>query len=253
MITLLISLFAQTNSLEKITIDVNGLKREFLVHIPKTRDAKPRPVVFAFHGHGGSMQNAASKFKVHTLWPDAVAVYMQGFPTTGITDPSGTKNGWQKVPGDYEDRDVKFFDAVNAWVHQKTSVDDKALFSTGHSNGGAFTYLLWTTHPKLFGAIAPSAAGGKAASGTEPIKTLHMTGRNDRLVSFELQSRTTARVRRINQCDEKSFEWIPNATRWNSKVGAHFTHYVFDGGHSMPDNLAPMIVKFFQEVRAESK
>jgi polyhydroxybutyrate depolymerase len=241
------TLFAQADGLESVTIDVNGLKRHFLVHIPKTKDALPRPVVFAFHGHGGNMQNSARKFAVHKHWPQAVAVYMEGLPTTGITDPEGKKNGWQKTSGDYEDRDIKFFDKVNEWVHEKAKINDQAIFCTGHSNGGAFTYLLWSTHPKLFRAIAPSAAGGKAASGTEPITMLHITGNKDKLVSPQLQQRTVDRIKRVNQCDASGKPWGPGAVRFESKTGKAVTHYIFDGGHTMPDDVPALIVKFFKE------
>ena len=38
-------------------------------------------------------------------------------------------------------------------------VDDKRIYSTGHSNGGGFTYLLWAARGDVFAAFAPSAGG----------------------------------------------------------------------------------------------
>ncbi len=43
----------QISETESVTLDVNGTSRQFYVYFPKTKDLKPRPVVFAFHGHGG--------------------------------------------------------------------------------------------------------------------------------------------------------------------------------------------------------
>jgi len=94
---------------------VDGVVREALVYTLPQAHTNPSPVVFAFHGHGGSMLNAARTFGFHTRWPEAVVVYMQGLNTPGrLTDPEGKKPGWQSAVGDQGDRDLKFFDAVLA-------------------------------------------------------------------------------------------------------------------------------------------
>ena len=90
------------------------------------------------------MKGAAANFAYHELWPEAIAVYMQGLNTPGaLTDPEGKKPGWQKTVGDQNDRDLKFFDAVLATLKKDYKVDEKRIYATGHSNGGGFTYLLW--------------------------------------------------------------------------------------------------------------
>src|SRR5262245_34069294 len=92
---------------------VGDVTREALVFIPDSAKTNPAPVVFAFHGHGGLRQNAARMFSIHTRWPEAIGVYMQGLNTPGrLTDPQGKAPGWQREIGDQADRDVKFFDAV---------------------------------------------------------------------------------------------------------------------------------------------
>jgi polyhydroxybutyrate depolymerase len=67
-----------------------------------------------------------------------------------LTDPEGKKSGWQSGPCDQKDRDQKdrdlsFFDAVLASMKKDYPIDEQRVFSTGHSNGGAFTYLLGGT------------------------------------------------------------------------------------------------------------
>jgi poly(3-hydroxybutyrate) depolymerase len=109
-------------------------------------------LIFAWHGHGGSMRNA-SRWDYEKYWPEAIVVYPQGLPTKGMTDPQGTKAGWQQKVGDYEDRDLKFFDAMLAELKKDYPVDDKRIFSTGHSNGGKMTYLLWEARGKEFAAF----------------------------------------------------------------------------------------------------
>src|SRR4051812_1317347 len=82
---------------------VDGVKREALVYLPSDT-SKPAPLVFVFHGHGGSSNQAARSFRIHELWPEAIVVYPQGLHTPGrLTDPNGEKNGWQAQIGDQND------------------------------------------------------------------------------------------------------------------------------------------------------
>ena len=62
---------------------VDGLVREALVYVPSNARTNARPVVFAFHGHGGTMNHAARTFALHAHWPEAIVVYPQGLHTPG--------------------------------------------------------------------------------------------------------------------------------------------------------------------------
>ena len=109
---------------------VDDVVREALVYAPTSARTNAAPVVFAFHGHGGSMQNAARMFSFHTRWPEAIVVYMQGLNTPGrLTDPEGQKPGWQSGVGDQGDRDLKFFDTVLASLKQDYRVDTKRIYA----------------------------------------------------------------------------------------------------------------------------
>ncbi len=57
---------------------VEGIRREALVAVPDSASSMPTPVVFAFHGHGGTMRHAARSFRFHEQWSEAIVVYMQG-------------------------------------------------------------------------------------------------------------------------------------------------------------------------------
>src|SRR6188474_3065204 len=199
---------------ERMEWKVGDLVREGLVHAPSKEGTGAPPLVFGFHGHGGSMQNAARSFKLHEVWPEAVVVYLQGVPTPGrLTDADGKRAGWQHSAGDQEDRDLKFFDAALASMKEKFKIDEKRIYATGHSNGGAFTYLLWGSRPDLFAAIAPSAAAGaRNLKDTKPCPVLHLAGEKDPLVRFELQQRAVAAVRTFNGCEEQGKDWDKGCT-----------------------------------------
>jgi polyhydroxybutyrate depolymerase len=249
---------------------VDGVAREALVYAPATAKTEPTPVVFAFHGHGGTMKYAANKFRFHKLWPEAIAVYVQGLNTPGtIVDPQGKWPGWQKTFGDQGDRDLKFFDAVLATLKKDYKVDAKRIYATGHSNGGGFTYLLWAARGDVLAAVAPCAAAAMIGNGAipddlpvalarqaeasrrsmknlKPKPVLHMAGENDPLVKFAWQQRTIDEVRKINGCGEGK-PWGEHCTIYPSKGGTPVVTYIHSGGHQLPDDVPPVIVKFFKQ------
>ncbi len=233
---------------------VDGTERKALVHLPAKVGAAP--VVFAFHGHGGTMAQAARSFGVHTLWPEAVVVYMQGLPTTGMTDPDGRKPGWQKAPGDYADRDLQFFDVVLAALKAEGRVDAKRVFAMGHSNGGQFTYLLWATRGDVFAAVAPSASAPGLGwyEQLKPKPALHVAGTNDELVKFIVQERAMKVVRRLNGCAADGVPWGKagsiTGTMYPSATGTPFVSLVYPGTHKYPAEAPGLIVRFFKEQTA---
>ena len=171
---------------------IDGVQREALIYRPAKSTpaegkapAKGAPVVFGFHGHGGNARQAARSFRLHEEWPEAVVVYMQGVPTPGrLTDPEGKLNGWQHDPGDHEDRDLKFFDAVLATLKKDHQIDENRIYVTGHSNGAAFTYVLWVARGDVFAAIAPSAGFSRSARTAKPKPVLHIAGAGGSARSF---------------------------------------------------------------------
>ncbi|HEY2413271.1 MAG TPA: hypothetical protein VGI40_13560 [Pirellulaceae bacterium] len=245
---------AAVRDLTKREWTIDGTTREALVHIPAASAPKPYPLVFAFHGHGGSMQNAAVMFDYHHVWPDAVVVYMQGVNTPGrLTDPEGKKPGWQSAAGFQGDRDLKFFDAVLASLKADTTVDERRIYSTGHSNGGGFTYLLWRARGDIFAAMAPSAAAGpgdewqKNIAALKPKPVMHLAGEMDPLVKYEWQKETIQTLIKLNGCDEKGVEWAPHCTLYPSKTGTPVVTLIHSGGHNFPVEAPALFVKFFKE------
>ena len=227
---------------------IDGQERMALVHIPAAAAASPCPLVFAFHGHGGSARNASTSFRIHALWPEAIVVYMEGLPTPGaLTDPEGKRNGWQSREGLQGDRDLKFFDSVLASLKKDYSVDDRRIYAMGHSNGGGFTYLLWKSRPDVFAAFAPSGAFTLQASSLKPKPVMHIAGKNDELVKFPMQERTIEAVRRTDGCDENGQPWAPDCTLYASKTGTPVVTMIYDGGHRYPAEAPPLIVRFFKE------
>lgn len=227
---------------------IDGVTREALVHVPDAARTTPAPVVFVFHGHGGTMRHSAVTFGYHRLWPEAIVVCMQGLNTPGIlTDQQGKLPGWQNTPGDQNDRDLKFFDAVLASLKQDYKVDERRIYSTGHSNGGGFTYILWAKRGELFAAVAPSSVvAPKVMNDLQPKPVLHLAGEKDELVKYEWQKLTMERLRKINGCDDGK-EWAKWCTEYASKADTPVVTYIHPGTHKYPEEASAVIVKFFKE------
>ena len=220
---------------------VDGATRQALVWIPGSGSTTNLPLVFVFHGHGGSMQKAARSMGYHQVWPEAVVVYMEGLPTPGaLTDPEGLRNGWQQDAEAFGGRDLKFFDAVLSSLQKEYKIDPKRIFATGHSNGGGFTYLLWAERGDVFAAMAPSGAFSvDLLSKLKPKPALHLAGENDQLVKFIWQSRTMRAVRSLNGCAETGVPWASSGdltgTVYPSATDTPFISLIHPGPHAFPD------------------
>src|SRR4051794_5853213 len=113
--------------LEKMTWTISGIAREALVHPPTGGSGAP-PVMFAFHGHGGTDLGFADRvFEVN--WPEAVVIYPQGLPTKSPSDPNCKNSGWQLLVGEVNcrngvvDQDLKFFDAMLSTFINKYNIN----------------------------------------------------------------------------------------------------------------------------------
>lgn len=230
------------------TWTIEGVSREAIIVVPDAAKQTASPLVFVFHGHGGNMRQVARSFRIHELWDEAIVVYMQGLNTPGqLTDPEGKRPGWQKEKGDQKDRDLRFFDEVLKSLKQDYKVDEKRIFSTGHSNGGGFTYLLWSERPDVFAAFAPSGSAALRLKNTlKPKPMLHIAGDNDPLVKYAWQTMMIDSVKKTNQCEEGQ-PWEEKCTQFPSKIGAPVITFVTSQGHKFPPEAPALIVKFFKQ------
>lgn len=252
-LALLISQCAWAASPEARTWTVDGVTREGIVYAPVAAKEIASPVIFAFHGHGGTAQHAARTFAYQTHWPEAIVVYLQGLPTPGqLTDPAGKRPGWQKTPGDQNDRDLHFFDTVLASLRADYKVDANRIYCTGHSNGGGFTYLLWGVRHDVFAAVAPSAAGAARNRGLlKPLPALHVAGERDQLVKYAWQTQMMEYLRRLNGCAAEGAPWTSSGglvgTLYPSESGTPFVSLIHAGSHKFPPDAPALIAKFFQQ------
>ncbi len=228
---------------------IDGVERRAIVYPnAKTATGSGAPVVFVFHGHGGTAQNVARRLRIHELWPEAVVCYMQGIPgVVGIRDPEAARNGWQKSPGELGDRDIKFFDAALERMQKKYKTDPTRVYVLGHSNGGRFVHVLWNTRSDKLAAICSAAGpGGTLIEKATPKPVFIIAGEKDPVVPFQTQQLSIGLARRLLKTDQSKarvngFERIePGAN------GTELVSYIHPGGHRFPVEALPAVIKFFQ-------
>jgi polyhydroxybutyrate depolymerase len=229
---------------------VNGVERQALVYIPESAKLTATPIVFIFHGHGGNMNMMFRSRGFDKLWPEAIIVSPQGLNTPGrLTDPNGELPGWQKGPGDMNDRDLLFFDAMLKTLHDDYKIDDKRIYATGHSNGGSFTYLLLETRSDVLAAAAPSAASAVLAiPRIKPKPILHIMGEKDPLVKPAWQEATINGMMKVNSCSKEGKAYATDATIYASSTGNPFIVYKHAGGHVFPQEANAVVIQFFKSM-----
>ena len=231
---------------------VDGVKRTALLRVP-AGVAGQVAVVFCWHGHGGRATAAAGKWGYDSADTSSLLVFPQGLPTVSpLVDKEGRLPGWQTTVGSEGDRDIHLFDAILTDLKKQYPVDERRIFSMGHSNGAAFSYLLWQARPEMVAAIGSVAGGLRGdVKGLPPMPVIHVAGEKDPVVKFSWQQATFATVRKINGCAEEAKPWakagVIEATIYASTKGAPLVTGIHGGGHEYPKGATELIVRFFKE------
>lgn len=150
-------------------IDIDGVPRRFLVHVP-IGVVEPHAVVFVLHGGGGEGLNIAtvgeyplSVFRTVADREGFIVVYPEGLP---VDDRQG-RAGWSDCRGDNlvssGADDIGFLAALVKSVAATYELPASNLFMVGSSNGAQMTQAFAFHHPELLGAVA-SSAGSLPAS-----------------------------------------------------------------------------------------
>jgi polyhydroxybutyrate depolymerase len=238
---------------ERVELEVDGVARKALVFAPASAKSKRTPVVFGFHGHGGTAAAAAREFDMHRQWPEAISVYMQALNTPGrFIDFEGKQSGWQLRKGHEGDRDLRFFDALLARLKRDYEVDDKRIYACGNSSGGYFTFLLWAQRGEVLTAVAPAAsAAADNLPALKPKPVLFVGGEKDQRVKYEWMRTTMDAVRKLNGCAAEGSQWGEHGTLFSSASGTPVVEFIHSGGHEYPKGASAAIARFFKELPKE--
>ena len=230
------------------TFNIDGVERAAIIY-PNTKPASKTgaPLALGFHGHGGKAEFVARRWSLHTLWPEAVVIYLQGLPTATTIDPDGASPGWQIAPGGQNDRDVRFVDAVIEWAQKQYKIDPDRIYAIGHSNGARFANVLWKTRGEKFAAFCfASAQGGLMIRDATPRSIFAIAGENDRIVRYDGQVRSIEVYRSVLKTGSAKA-----VTKGYAKIepginGTELLTYLHPGGHEFPQDALPLVVEFFK-------
>ncbi len=171
------------------TIWVDGLQREYTIHLPPAYNRLQKlPLIFALHGGGSTAKSAVNFYGLEPLADENnfIVVY-----------PNAIKKAWQ-IPGmatrvknaDTSVNDTRFISVLLDTLIVQYKVDDKKVFCTGISRGAMFSYYLAVALNSRIAAIAVVCGGISKAmlsnySFQKPVPVLMINGTADPLVNYK--------------------------------------------------------------------
>ncbi len=175
------------NLVEK-RIRVGDLLRTFYVYAPKTLQRnKKHPLVFVFHGGGGTAPRMGrfTKFDALARKEKFFVVYPQGI---GKNWNDGRETNKTKAHRENVD-DISFVRSMIDSLTKEYRIDEKRIFSTGPSNGGIFSHYIGANISDKFAAIAPVIGGiadpfYKRFNPKNPVSVFIIQGTADKLVPY---------------------------------------------------------------------
>ena len=236
---------AGPGSLASESVDVGGVERAALVRPAPARGA---PLVLVFHGRGGTAQGAAAALALHRHMAEALVVYPQGVAgQRAMRDPEGTRPSWQRLPGELEDRDLRFFDALLAALAQRHDFDRDRVYLLGQSNGGRFANLVWSRRGEAIAALCSAGSqGGRLIAEAPPRSVCMVIGEKDRVAPRAGQEKSIPLARARLGIDPESAVVDGPLRRENGPGGLELAVYLHAGGHEFPRAALPVAAAFFR-------
>jgi polyhydroxybutyrate depolymerase len=234
------------------SIQVDGRTRTYRLHVPPGSDPDHSlPLVFNFHGYGGTGldQEVVSRMSPAADKLGYVVVY-----------PDGIDKHWHYSSQDVDD--VAFVNAVIDYLAQAANVDPSRVYATGLSDGGFFSIFLGCLPRTRMAAIAPVAASltGLQALGcaiAPRIPVLITFGTADPIVPWGGSAAFPGRLLSVPETvgafarhlevssDPTLDEWLPDTNPTDGTTVHHTAYgsgelqlYAIDGGgHTWPGGL----------------
>jgi len=135
-------------------------EREFYVHLPKgATGAAALPIVFLYHGVGGTPEKFKAETKFEELLKDNSFILI--VPASSRVDGKKETLDWYFTGElfDTDNRDLVFFDDAVKCVGEQWKVDAKRIYVTGMSGGGLMSTFIAANRGDKVAAAAPFSGG----------------------------------------------------------------------------------------------
>ena len=240
--------------------EVQGVveQRRFLVAAPTTfEQGRAYPLLFAFHGNGGSGDGFVSTFSSWVAAGDFIGIY-----------PDGMSNSWNLGPEASEADDVAFVESIVAELAGYPEADTDRILAFGSSNGAGLVHLL-AIETNLFDGVAAFVTSllvnNPPPATSYSVGVLQVLGTADGLVPYTggvgvlghefMDAEESARIwAEANSCS------LPGTTNTTAEGNIEIrysgctndvdvVHYgIVDAGHGLPASaeggLTPLAVNF---------
>jgi phospholipase/carboxylesterase len=193
-----------------------GTRRDGLMHVPSAAAASPVPLVVVLHGAGSS---AHAGMAVFGELADEQGLLLLAPDSRGAT--------WDVIEGGFGP-DVDFLDRALEHVFAGCPVDPARIALGGFSDGASYALSLGVGNGDLFThllAFSPGFAAPAEPHGSPRIFVTH--GIDDRVLP-------------IARCSRRLVPWLRGG-------GCDVTYEEFDGGHSVPPQVARRAVAWLSE------
>lgn len=236
------------------TINVDGLKRTYLLDLPDEKNEKP-PLLIVLHGGFGSGKQARDSYDLTPLANQHgyIVVYPDGIAREGRFEIKTWNAGnccGNAAKSNVDD--VKFISMLIDKMVKERSIDSDKVFVTGISNGAMLAYRLACEIPEKIRAIAPVAGfilPVEKCSSSVPI--IHFHSRQDKNVpieggkgqgpsgyEFPALEEVISVWEDLNQCVDANRDTLRHGNysliRWRNCTTLMEYYLTEDGGHSWP-------------------
>lgn len=206
---------------QKRTIEVGGLKREYLLFVPGSPSKDhPMPLLLVFHGGGGHDYNMP-RFTGFDELADKNSFI--------VAYPDSMNRHWNDGRNLSSADDVAFIRALIADVGGSYPVDGRRIYATGISNGGFFSQKLACDLADQISAVASVAATMPEPLVPEchpakEVSVMFMQGTADPLVHIEGGAVARTHGRNISLTDATKF-WIDRDQTVTKPASSDLPHH----------------------------
>ena len=195
------------------TITVSGLgSQTYYLYIPNSYNpATPMPVMFGFHGAGGTGTSPAAAQQVRNDWATVAAT---GNFIVVAQASTGSGGGWLLS------NDVAILNDIITDVFSRYNIEQKKVYAWGFSAGGHILHTLALSNSDFFagyavnaGVLAASAGTSAPAAAIRKIPVSIYIGTSDSLLTYSQQDKTTFQ-----------------GAGWTLNTNLYYTE--FSGGHT---------------------
>jgi polyhydroxybutyrate depolymerase len=254
-----------------VLIHVDNFDRKFIfVTPPGFKPGQKLPIVFFFHGAGGSAQQASHTYgwtqkaeKEHFF-----AVFPEGMPVRPDQEASFLLNPhiWRDERAELpvnNVNDVHFLEVLLNQLQSAMPIDPHRIYVTGFSNGAAMTFTLGAHFSDRIAAIAPvsSQSFAHADSLARPLPVYYLTGIGDPLIPYQGGTTTLpwGNVRVLPPVQDSVDQWVkldgcpPQPQVVSDANGVRVLRYgpgrdnaeilfttIEGNGHHWPDTVEPL-------------